>query len=124
MAKRKKTSRIDASDEGFGHNPFAALGGVASDPEPAPPAAEEPPEDDTLPARVVLHIERKGRGGKTVTRVSGLSALTTSRRKNLARELGRALGVGASVESEDVIVQGDQRDRVRAFFEERGVRCN
>ena len=118
MAKRKKQARVSATDEGFSHNPFAGLGGRPAQEQEPEPAPEQEPEPER-PDRVILHIERKGRGGKTVTRVSGLGGLGKSARKKLARELGRALGVGASLDAEDILVQGDQRDRVQAFFDER-----
>lgn len=74
-----------------------------------------------LPARPVVHlrVERKGRGGKTVTVLAGLPQNTELVRQ-LAGELKRACGTGGSVSGAEVELQGDQRDRVRALLTGRG----
>ena len=81
------------------------------------------PRDDaeTLPARPVIHlrVERKGRGGKTVTVLAGLPRNTELVRQ-LAAELKRACGSGGSVSGATVELQGDQRERVRALLTGRG----
>jgi translation initiation factor 1 len=64
-----------------------------------------------------LRIERKGRKGKTVTVLGGLGALFSSERKALAKNIGKALGCGSTVEGDEVVVQGDQRDRLAAWLE-------
>ena len=90
---------------------------------PAPEAdatdAEPPakPEDD-LP-RLVARKERKGHGGRTATRVSGLLA-DTARRDETTRALKRALGCGARWDEGDLVVQGGDVERVAAWFEARG----
>ena len=66
-------------------------------------------------------MERKGRGGKTVAVVSHLQG-TEAGRALVARDLRRALGCGARVEGEDIIVQGDVRERARAWLEKQGVK--
>jgi len=72
-------------------------------------------------ARVVVRRERKGHGGKTMTRLEGLSG--GARELDAAlRDVKRALGCGATLEGSDVLVQGDQCERLRAFLEARGVR--
>lgn len=102
------------------HNPFAALAG-GSKPRTTPASAtrREPAAD--APAgrgRLVVRRERKGHGGRTVTRIEGLGG--AERRAEYARELARALGAGARVEGEDVVVQGDLAPRVARWCEERG----
>jgi translation initiation factor 1 len=75
-------------------------------------AAHEP-----VPSRPVarLRMEKAGRGGKTVTVVSGLPK-NAAFLKNLAQELKRACGTGGSVTEDGVELQGDLRDRVREFL--------
>lgn len=69
--------------------------------------------------RAVLRIERKGRGGRTVTRVEGLPEAQLA---ELARAMRRGLGLGTSVDALDVVVQGDQRERVAAWLTAEGVK--
>lgn len=78
---------------------------------PAPPRA---------PARAVVRLERKGRGGKEATVVEKLQ-LPPAELARWADALKRALGCGGGVEGEAIAVQGDQRDRVVRWLEGRGV---
>jgi translation initiation factor 1 (eIF-1/SUI1) len=69
----------------------------------------------------VVRRERKGHGGKTATVIAGL-ALPAQGLEQVARSLRRSLGCGASAAGgEQVVVQGDQTDRVRAWLVARGV---
>jgi translation initiation factor 1 len=69
----------------------------------------------------VVRRERKGHGGKTATVIAGL-ALPASELERVARALRRGLGCGAGVAGEQVVVQGDQSERVRAWLASRGAR--
>ena len=77
--------------------------------------------DEPVPARVVakLRIEKKGRGGKTVTVVFGLPE-NQRFLKELAQQLKRACGAGGTVIEGGVELQGDLRDRVREFLQRQG----
>jgi translation initiation factor 1 len=77
--------------------------------------------EETVPARVVakLRIEKKGRGGKTVTVVYDLPNNATFL-KELAGELKRACGTGGSAADAAVEIQGDQRERVRDVLLKKG----
>ncbi|MFH1469791.1 MAG: translation initiation factor [Pseudomonadota bacterium] len=85
------------------------------------PALEATPVEAPRPGRVVLRAERKGRGGKTVTTLTrhGLEAEASD---DLARRLRRALGCGATVEGEAIVVQGDQREPAARWLEAQGWR--
>lgn len=85
------------------------------------PAVDEAGKAPAFPARVVLRRERKGRGGRTVTRVQGLG-WDDAALAELARAMARALGCGATIEDGDVVLQGDPGERAAAWLEERGVR--
>jgi translation initiation factor 1 len=73
------------------------------------------------PARAVVRLERKGRGGKEATVVEKL-ALPPATLEAWADALKRALGCGGSVEGDAIALQGDQRERARLWLEKRGVR--
>ena len=70
---------------------------------------EETPEQNRQSLRV--SSEKKGRGGKTVTVVSGFTG-----REDDLKELGRLLktkcGVGGSVKDGEILIQGELKQRV------------
>jgi translation initiation factor 1 len=86
-------------------------------PEGTPPKQSQPKG----PARAVVRMERKGRGGKEVTVVEQLE-LTPKDLDNLLKELKNALGCGGAVEGATIVLQGDHRKRLPALLEARGVR--
>ena len=74
-----------------------------------------------MPEKVVakLRVEKKGRGGKTVTVVFDLPR-NDEFLKELSQELKRACGVGGSTTETTVELQGDVRDRVRELLVKKG----
>jgi translation initiation factor 1 len=66
---------------------------------------------------VRLHRDKKGRGGKTVTVITGLPAAQLDA---LARELKRLCGTGGTVRGDTVEIQGDHRDRLLPALQARG----
>ena len=79
---------------------------------------EQVEEPDTLePARQELRISlsKKQRGGKEVTLITGF----VGREEDLA-ELGRLLrqrcGVGGSAKDGEILIQGDQRTKLRSLL--------
>ena len=64
-------------------------------------------------------MEKKGRGGKTVTVVYGLPR-NTAFLKELAQELKRVCGTGGAAGDDSVELQGDLRDRVREYLLRKG----
>jgi translation initiation factor 1 len=77
--------------------------------------------EESVPGRVVakLRLEKKGRGGKTVTVVYDLPN-NSGFLKELAQELKRACGTGGAVSENAIELQGDLRDRVREFLVKKG----
>ena len=76
---------------------------------------------EAVPDRPVakLRMEKKGRGGKTVTVIFGLPH-NQEFLKTLCGELKRACGSGGAVGDGTVEIQGEARDRVRAFLRGKG----
>jgi len=87
-------------------------------PLPSRGPAAKPPRPP--PARAVVRIERKGRGGKEATVIEKL-ALPAKSLAAWSDELKRSLGCGGTVEADAIVVQGDQRERVRKWLEAKGV---
>ena len=71
---------------------------------------------------VTLAIQRKGKGGRTVTLVRGLADLDLVARMQLAKDIGQALGTNARFHEETMEIQGDQRERAAAWLAGRGFR--
>jgi translation initiation factor 1 len=123
VGKKKKQRVSTAPESSSGLGGFGALlsqAGLQASETPAP-TAEATPEPGALlvPHKVALQHSRKGRGGRTVTLVLGLPADDLNA---WAKATRKALGCGASVEEDAVVLQGDLRDRAAAWFEEQGVR--
>jgi len=68
-------------------------------------------------------MERKGRGGKTVTVIRGL-VLTPGDMKTLSKELKAACGSGGTVKEDSIEIQGDHRSRVSAHLRSLGFKTN
>ena len=77
--------------------------------------------DEPVPAKLTakLRMEKKGRGGKTVTVVYGLPR-NGGFLKELAQELKRVCGTGGAPGEDSVELQGDLRDRVRDYLLKKG----
>ena len=74
------------------------------------------------PGDGVVRIQRQiqGRGGKTVTVVSGL-ALDNAELKTLAKVLKQRCGTGGAIKEGNIEIQGDHRETLRAELQQRGM---
>ena len=83
---------------------------------------EDQPAKETLPAaqqNLRVKLETKHRAGKTVTLVDGFTGSDEDAEK-LGKQLKNFCGTGGSVKDGEIIVQGDQRDRVLQFLLKNG----
>jgi len=79
-------------------------------------------EEETLAPskqRLIVGIDRRNRGGKQVTLVSGFVG-SREDLKELGRTIKTRLGVGGSAKDGEITVQGDFRDKVVAILKELG----
>ena len=128
MGKRKKQQQPAPAPQGPATTSLggllAGLGFEATS-EPEAPASDPPAAPDGLDLatqpKLVLRMERKGRGGKTVTLIEKLRA-DDAGRAALAKRVAKALGTGCRVEGEVLVVQGDVRERLGTWLRAQGVR--
>ena len=76
--------------------------------------AEEQQNQQTLPAKqqkLKVGLETKHRAGKTVTLIQGFIG-TEEDIESLGKQLKNYCGTGGSVKDGEIIIQGDQRDKV------------
>lgn len=112
----------DNSSSGFSNNPFANLDAAGL--PPGPP--ETPPETiiskQKSRGRVDIIREKSGRGGKTVTVVTGFVGIGLPEKESLAKKMQKACGVGGTVKEGRIEIQGDKREQVAEILKQAGFR--
>lgn len=96
------------------------------DPEPAP-QPQVAGQPGPYPSRqlnqpVIVGVERKGRGGKTVSLVTGVKSPPAGKTA-LLKHLKARLGTGGTLKDEVIEIQGDHRDAIVAMLTELGYKA-
>ena len=90
-------------------------------PENAPTMEnEEKTIDKAAYNNIRVHLEKKHRGGKSVSIVRGLEDLSDDDLKDLGKLLKSKCGVGGSVKDGEIIIQGEHRDKIIKLLIEQG----
>ena len=110
----------------FGQNPFAELNSDGLPPGPKESPADRPAAESTAPrknrGRVDIKRQTAGRGGKTVTVVTGFVGIGLPEKERLAKQIQKACGTGGTVKNGAIEIQGDKRAEVARVLTEAGFR--
>ena len=108
------------------HNPFAALSSEGLPPAPATLPEDSATASATKPmknrGRVDIIRQKAGRGGKTVTVVTGFVGIGLPEKEKLAKAMQRTCGTGGTVKDGNIEIQGDKREEIARILTEAGFR--
>ncbi len=84
---------------------------------------EEEENESLAPSDQLLevHLEKKGRGGKTAVLVKGFEG-SEEELKDLAKSLKSHCATGGSVKDGEIIIQGDLRPKVLDYLNKEGYK--
>ncbi|MCW8981031.1 MULTISPECIES: translation initiation factor [Altibacter] len=82
---------------------------------------EEAPETTVWLQDEPLICKYEKRKGKPITIIEGYTGADHDF-KQLAKEIKQLLSVGGSFKNEQIIIQGDYRDRIMTFLQEKGFK--
>jgi translation initiation factor 1 len=93
----------------------------STDPDFKPYEKSREEEETLMPAKQKLRIslDKKNRGGKAVTLIEGFAGKQTDR-EELGKKLKTFCGTGGSVKEGEIIIQGDNRDKVLQWLQKNG----
>lgn len=111
--------------QSLGQNPFGALSGAGL--PVAPESVLQQSAQKEGPAvknrgRVDIKRTTAGRGGKTVTLVTGFVGIGLPEKESLCKKMRGACGCGGTVKDGEIEIQGDQREKVAAILVAAGFR--
>jgi translation initiation factor 1 len=114
---------LNADGQNFVHNPFDALSSEGLPSGPADSGLQTP----SKPARknrgrVDIIRQTAGRGGKTVTVVTGFVGIGLPEKEQLAKAMQKACGTGGTVKNGQIEIQGDKREEVARILTEANFR--
>ncbi len=67
-----------------------------------------------------IHLEKKGRGGKSVSIIKGIQ-MTNTMMKDLEKGLKSYCGVGGTQKNGEILLQGDHRDKIIKYLISKGA---
>lgn len=122
-------SRISTDGgDSLGQNPFDALGGLGDLPAgpvpetPQPASTSKRREPNRNRGRIEIRRLTGGKGGKTVTGISGFQGIAAAELRDLAKHMQKRCGTGGTVKGNQIEIQGDQREAVTAILADAGFR--
>ena len=109
----------------FGQTPFAGLTNEGLPPGPKEGQPADQPEAKSIApqksrGRVDIRRQTAGRGGKTVTVISGFVGIGLPEKEKLAKQMQKVCGTGGTVKEGRIEIQGDKRAQVARILTEAG----
>jgi translation initiation factor 1 len=102
---------------------ITSFGGLVYSTDPNFKVEDDAPGDvDTLPPaqqKLTIKLETKHRAGKAVTLVLGFAGKEADR-EELGKKLKASCGTGGSVKDGEIIIQGDNRDKILQWLKKNG----
>lgn len=124
---RKKRKAAGSGSEPQAPSAFGALDALGKlpagpeDPVPAVPLkTSKRGQKNTNRGRVDIVRQTAHRGGKAVTIVKGFTGIGLPEKKELAKMMRKACGVGGTLKDGCIEIQGDKRDEVKRILEDAG----
>jgi translation initiation factor 1 len=110
--------------ESLVQNPFGSLSaaGLASVPQSTPQTVTRKEGPVKNRGRVDIKRTTAGRGGKTVTLVTGFVGIGLPEKESLAKKMRNACGCGGTVKDGEIEIQGDQREKIAQILTDAGFR--
>lgn len=71
--------------------------------------------------KVIIRLDRKGRGGKSVTVIDGIQ-MPLEEMETFLKQLKGKLGTGGAIKDGSIEIQGEHRGRIIAALEKMGYR--
>ncbi len=90
----------------------------STNPDWKPVQNDQPQQTTPSSGTAYISLERKGRRGKHVTVIKGLSGNL----KPLLKELQEVCGSGGTVKNEQMEIQGDHRKRADEYLQQKGFK--
>jgi translation initiation factor 1 len=112
--RRSKASSTETSDRAV-YQEFKTAASANAFERPATP--DLPPAQQTL----TIQVSRKGRGGKTVTVISGFQQ-SPAGLQSLTKKLKSHCGSGGTLKEQTIEIQGDHRPKIKQWLEDLGYR--
>ena len=122
MSKKK----ISLTDDSLSNNPFASLDiafssdEIAADNERVADEVEREAKNKKA-GSVAVRVEKKGRGGKSVTVFYDFSD-TNVNLNDLLKRIKKSLGTGGTVREDTLEFQGDKRPQAAEIFQSLGFK--
>jgi translation initiation factor 1 len=126
--RREKSKIADLKSKiAFVSKKINSLSGLVYSTDPNFKIEEEGNEEEpTLPAaqqKIKVRLETKHRAGKAVTLIENFIG-TTADKEELGKKLKTACGTGGSVKDGEILVQGDNRDKVLQWLLKNGYKLS